>query len=38
VDSLRSQLRRAELRIVYDTESEHWDLLPRDRARELLEE
>ena len=37
VQQLRSLLERRELIILYDTESEHWDLLPLDRAKELLE-
>ena len=36
VSSLRRQLDSGELCILYDIDSEHWDLTPRERARELL--
>lgn len=38
VGSLRGQLHRGELLIVYDVDSEHWDLVPGAQARELLDE
>jgi len=34
---LHAQLGRNELKILYDTESEQWDLLPADQADRLLE-
>ena len=37
VSSLRAQIQRGELLIVYEVESEQWDLLPADQARALLE-
>lgn len=33
---LREQLGRGELQLLYDTESEQWDLLPREQAELLL--
>jgi uncharacterized protein YheU (UPF0270 family) len=36
VSQLRAQLERGDLRIVYDTDSEQWDVLPRDSADDLL--
>lgn len=36
VNQLRAQLGRGELRIVYDAESEHWDMLTREAASALL--
>jgi uncharacterized protein YheU (UPF0270 family) len=36
VDSLRTQMQRRELLIVFDAGSEQWDLLSAERARELL--
>jgi uncharacterized protein YheU (UPF0270 family) len=36
VDSLRTQMQRRELLIVFDAVSEQWDLLSAERARELL--
>lgn len=36
VDDLRNQLRRGDLLIVCELDGEHWDLLPAERARELL--
>ncbi|MBT4522467.1 MAG: YheU family protein [Halieaceae bacterium] len=36
VESLQSQLSSGELAILYDTSGEHWDLIQRDRATELL--
>lgn len=38
VDSLRAQMQRRELLIVFDVDSDQWDLLPAQRARELLED
>lgn len=38
VSDLRVQMERRELLIVYDTGSEHWDLLPREHAQQLLED
>lgn len=38
VDSLRAQMQRRELLIVFDVDSDQWDLLPSQRARELLVE
>lgn len=38
VDSLRVQMQRRELLIVFDVDSDQWDLLPSQRARELLVE
>ncbi|MCB1856124.1 MAG: YheU family protein [Halieaceae bacterium] len=38
VDELRAQLGRGDLQLVYDTESETWDLLPAERAALLLGE
>lgn len=37
VESLRSQLQRGELQILYDADSEHWDVLPREQAAILLD-
>jgi uncharacterized protein YheU (UPF0270 family) len=36
VGSLRSQLRAGSLRLLYDGASEQWDLVPLERAQELL--
>jgi uncharacterized protein YheU (UPF0270 family) len=36
VDSLRVQMQRRELLIVFDVDCDQWDLLPAQRARELL--
>ncbi|MEE4146143.1 MAG: YheU family protein [Halieaceae bacterium] len=38
VGSLRGLMHRGELRIIYDVDSEHWDLVPNAQARELLDE
>lgn len=35
-DQLRSRLSAGDLQLLYDVDSEHWDLVHRDRARELL--
>jgi uncharacterized protein YheU (UPF0270 family) len=35
VDSLRAQLGRDDLGIVYDQDSEQWDLLPREALAQL---
>ena len=37
VGKLHSQLQNGELQILYDADSEQWDLLPRDRAADLLD-
>lgn len=36
VEQLRGQLKRGELQILYDVDSEQWDLLPADQAASLL--
>ena len=36
VEQLRGQLQRGELQILYDVDSEQWDLLPADQAASLL--
>jgi uncharacterized protein YheU (UPF0270 family) len=36
VTSLRTQLSNRSLALLYDGASEQWDLLPRDKAAELL--
>jgi uncharacterized protein YheU (UPF0270 family) len=36
VNNLLAQLREGKLALLYDAASEEWDLVPRDRARELL--
>lgn len=36
VSQLRVQLERGDLRIVYDTASEQWDILSGESARQLL--
>jgi len=36
VAQLQRQLESGELQLLYDLDSEHWDLVPRERARELL--
>jgi uncharacterized protein YheU (UPF0270 family) len=38
VGSLRGLMHRGELLILYDVDSEHWDLVPSAQARELLDE
>lgn len=38
VGDLRGQMNRGELRIVYDADSEQWDLLSADEAHRLLEQ
>lgn len=38
VGDLDGQLRRGDLLILYDTESENWDLLPREQALVLLDD
>lgn len=35
VDNLRAQLARKDLEIIYDQDSEQWDLLPRDELARL---
>jgi uncharacterized protein YheU (UPF0270 family) len=37
VANLRTQLQEGKLCLLYDADSEQWDLLPRDKALELLE-
>ena len=34
--ALEGQLKRGELQILYDADSEQWDLLPREQAATLL--
>ena len=36
VQSLTAQIERGELAILYDSDSEQWDLVPRDQAEQLL--
>jgi len=36
VRALQGQLDAGELQILFDVESEQWDLVPRERAQELL--
>ncbi|MCB1687227.1 MAG: YheU family protein [Halioglobus sp.] len=36
VEQLRMQLLRADLQLLYDADSEQWDLLPRAQAELLL--
>jgi uncharacterized protein YheU (UPF0270 family) len=38
VAQLRRQLDRGELLLLYEVETEHWDLLPQEQARQLLDE
>ncbi len=38
VDELRRQIASGELQLLFETESEHWDLVPRDEAARLLDE
>ena len=38
VAQLRDRLERGEMALLYDSDSEHWDLLSRDRAAEFLAE
>lgn len=35
-EQLRSRVSTGDLQLLYDGDSEHWDLVPRDRARDLL--
>lgn len=35
-DQLRLRLIAGDVQLLYDADSEHWDLVPRERARELL--
>ena len=37
VGSLRGQMQRGELLLLFDVEGEHWDLLPKALAGELLD-
>jgi tRNA 2-thiouridine synthesizing protein A len=36
VSQLHAQLESGELRLVFEADSEHWDILPAPKARELL--
>lgn len=36
VSQLRTQLESGELRLLFEADSEHWDILPAAQARELL--
>lgn len=36
VEQLRQQLRAGDLKLLYDVDSEQWDLLPRAQAELLL--
>jgi len=38
VAQLKGRLDRLEMALLYDTDSEQWDLLPRERADELLQD
>jgi uncharacterized protein YheU (UPF0270 family) len=38
VGELRMQLGRGELILLYETDSEQWDLLPEDQASQLLKD
>jgi uncharacterized protein YheU (UPF0270 family) len=38
VGSLRAQMHRGELLIVFDMDGEQWDLLPPEHANKLLED
>lgn len=35
--NLLAQLQQGELLILYEVDGEHWDLLPKEQARKLLE-
>ena len=35
---LRGQLERGDLTLLYDSDNQEWDLLPKDRATEFLTE
>ena len=37
VAALHHQMQLGELQLLYDTESEHWDLLPTEQATLLLD-
>ena len=37
VEALRARLQRRDLLLLYETEGEHWDILPREQALELLD-
>ena len=37
-EELRAQLVAGDVQLVYDADSEHWDLVARDHARALLGE
>lgn len=36
-EQLRAQLQRGELKILYDIDSEEWDLLPQEQAAMMLD-
>ena len=38
VSQLRGQLERGDLILLYDSDNQEWDLLPKDRATEFLTE
>ena len=38
VDSLARQLTKGEIKLLYDADSEHWDLVSQDEASLLLNE
>lgn len=38
VSQLKSRLERSEMALLYDSDSEQWDLLSRERADEFLNE
>ncbi len=37
VAALEAQLQRSELRLLYEMESEQWDLVPQEQAAQLLD-
>jgi uncharacterized protein YheU (UPF0270 family) len=38
IAQLMNKLDKGEMVLLYDSDGEHWDLLPRDRAAEFLAE
>jgi uncharacterized protein YheU (UPF0270 family) len=38
VGSLRAQLHRGDLLILYDVDGDHWDLVPDEQGRKLLDD
>ena len=38
VSNLRQQMQRGDLLILYEVEGEHWDLVPAEQAKLLLEQ